>query len=153
MKREGLIKELGYELPGMSVPAAMYLPIVQTGNLCFVSGQIPTKDGKLAYTGKVGAERTLEDAQAAARICVLNACAALKMQVGDLDNVKRIVKVQAFVSTANGFDQQHIVVNAASELLFRIFGEDGRHARTAVGVNQLPMDATIEIELIAEVEA
>ncbi len=151
MEREKKIEELGLTLPGMSVPAAMYLPIVQTGNLCFVSGQIPTKDGKLVYTGKVGGERTLEEAQEAAKLCALNACAALKMQVGDLDKVKRIVKVQAFVSTANGFDQQHLVTNAASELLFEVFGEAGRHARTAVGVNQLPMDATIEIELIAEV--
>ncbi|MCF0131689.1 MAG: RidA family protein [Pseudobutyrivibrio sp.] len=151
MKIESRIEELGIELPAGSAPAAMYVPLVQTGNLCFVSGQIPkTADGLI--TGKVGDTRTLEEASAAARVCVINALAALKAHLGDLDRVKRIVKLQAFVASKTGFDQQHIVTNGASELLFDIFGEAGRHARTAVAVNQLPMDATIEIEFIVEVE-
>lgn len=150
MNIENKLKELGIELPAGSKPAAMYLPLVRTGNLIFVSGQIPVKDGVLC-TGKVGGSRTLEEAQEAARICIINGLAALKAELGDLDLVKRIVKLQAFVSTEPGFDQQHIVTNAASELLFQVFGEAGRHARTAVGVNQLPMDATVEIEMIIEV--
>lgn len=149
---EKKLAEAGIELPAMSAPKAMYVPVVQTGDLLFVSGQIPMLDDKLLYTGKVGDTRTLEDAQAAARICVINGLAALKAYLGDLDKIQRFVKVQAFVASKTGFDQQHIVVNAASQLLFDIFGEAGRHARTAVALNQLPMDATIEIEFIVEVK-
>ncbi len=149
---EKKLAEIGIELPVMSAPKAMYVPVVQTGDLLFVSGQIPMLDDKLLYTGKVGDTRTLEDAQAAARICVINGLAALKAYLGDLDRIRRFVKVQAFVASKTGFDQQHIVVNAASQLLFDIFGEAGRHARTAVALNQLPMDATIEIEFIAEIK-
>lgn len=149
---EKKLAETGIELPAMSAPKAMYVPVVQTGDLLFVSGQIPMLDDQLLYTGKVGDTRTLEDAQAAARICVINGLAALKAYLGDLDKIQRFVKVQAFVASKTGFDQQHIVVNAASQLLFDIFGEAGRHARTAVALNQLPMDATIEIEFIVEVK-
>ncbi len=152
MIAEKKIAELGIELPAMSPPKAMYVPVVQTGNLCFVSGQIPMLDGKMIYTGKVGDTRTLEEAQDAARICIINALAALKTHLGDLDRVKKTVKLQGFVASKTGFDQQHIVVNAASQLLFDIYGEAGRHARTAVALNQLPMDAAVEIELIVEVE-
>ena len=151
MKIEARIKELGIELPGMSAPKAMYVPVVQTGNLCFVSGQLPMIGNQLC-TGKVGETRTLEEAQEAARTCIINGMAALRAHLGDLDRVKRIVKLQAFVASKTGFDQQHIVVNAASQLLYDVFGEPGRHARTAVGLNQLPLDATIEIEMIVEVE-
>lgn len=149
---EKKLAEAGIELPAMSAPKAMYVPVVQTGDLLFVSGQIPMLDDKLLYTGKVGDTRTLEDAQSAARICVINGLAALKAYLGDLDKIQRFVKVQAFVASKTGFDQQHIVVNAASQLLFDIFGEAGRHARTAVALNQLPLDATIEIEFIVEVK-
>lgn len=149
---EKKLAEAGIELPAMSAPKAMYVPVVQIGDLLFVSGQIPMLDDKLLYTGKVGDTRTLEDAQSAARICVINGLAALKAYLGDLDKIQRFVKVQAFVASKTGFDQQHIVVNAASQLLFDIFGEAGRHARTAVALNQLPMDATIEIEFIVEVK-
>ncbi|MBQ9644071.1 MAG: RidA family protein [Lachnospiraceae bacterium] len=152
MKAEERIAALGIDLPAGSKPAAKYVPAVRTGNLIFVSGQIPTKDGKLAYTGKAGGALTLEDVQAAARLCMINGLAALKAELGDLDRVKRIVKLQAFVATENGFDKQHLVANAASELLGDVFGDAGVHARTAVGVNQLPMDAAVEVELIAEVE-
>ena len=147
---EEKIRELGIALPTMSAPKAMYVPVVQTGNLCFVSGQLPMNGDDLC-TGKVGDTRTLEEAQEAARLCIINGLAALRAHLGDLDRVKRIVKLQAFVASQTGFDKQHIVVNAASQLLFDVFGEAGRHARTAVGLNQLPLDATIEIEMIVEV--
>lgn len=148
---EERIRALGISLPAMSEPKAMYIPVVQSGSLCFVSGQIPMLDDKLIYTGKVGAERTLEEAQEAARLCVVNGLAALQVHLGDLDRIRRIVKLQAFVSSAVGFAQQHIVINAASQLLYDVMGDAGRHARTAVAVNQLPLDATVEIEFIVEV--
>lgn len=148
---EERIRALGVSLPAMSEPKAMYIPVVQSGSLCFVSGQIPMLDDKLIYTGKVGAERTLEEAQEAARLCVVNGLAALQAHLGDLDRIRRIVKLQAFVSSAVGFAQQHIVINAASQLLYDVMGDAGRHARTAVAVNQLPLDATVEIEFIVEV--
>ena len=151
MRAEQKIAELGIRLPETSEPKAMYVPVVQTGNLCYVSGQIPMAGDSLVWTGKVGDTRTLGEAQQAARLCVINGLAALKAHLGDLDRIVRIVKVQAFVASKTGFDQQHIVVNAASQLLYDIFGEAGRHARTAVGINQLPLDATVEIEFIVEV--
>lgn len=151
MQEEQKLKELGYTLPELSAPKAMYIPVRQLGNALYVSGQIPMLDGKVLYSGKVGDTRTLEEAQEAARICILNALAALKHHLGDLDKVRSIVKLNAFVNSVTGFDRQHIVVNAASELLFQVLGERGRHARTAVGTNQLPMDVTVEIELIAEI--
>ena len=152
MIAEQKIASMGIELPAMSEPKAMYVPVVQTGNLCFVSGQIPMVGDSLVYTGKVGDTRTLEEARSAAKICVINALAALKAHLGDLDRITRFIKVQAFVASKVGFDQQHIVVNAASQLLFDIFGEVGRHARTAVALNQLPLDATVEIEFIVEIK-
>lgn len=151
MKVEAKLQEMGITLPAMGEPKAMYIPVVQTGNLCFVSGQVPMLDDKLAYTGKVGAERTLEEGQEAARICVINALAALQAHLNNLDRIRRIVKLQAFVSSAVGFDKQHIVINAASQLLYDVLGDSGRHARTAIGTNQLPMDVTVEIELIVEI--
>ena len=151
MKIEKRIKELGIDLPEQSAPKAMYIPVKQLGNALFIAGQVAFQDGELKFPGKVGDSVTLEEAQQAARICIVNMLAAVKAHVGDLDRVKNVVKVQAFVSSAVGFDKQHIVVNAASELLYDIFGEPGRHARTAVGTNQLPMDACIEIEAIFEI--
>ena len=129
----------------------MYIPVKKTGNLLYVSGQVPFVNGTLAYTGKVGAEVSLEEAEECARICIINMMAAVKDYLGDLDKVKNIVKVQAFVNSRTGFQEQHIVVNAASKLLYDVFGECGRHARTAVGTNQLPMDAPVEIEAIIEI--
>ncbi len=148
---EQRLREMGIELPEASPPKAMYIPVRQAGNLLFVSGQIPIVGDTMAFTGKVGGERTLEEGRAAARVCVVNLLAALRAHLSDLDRVKCFVKVQAFVASVVGFDQQHIVANAASELLFDAFGEPGRHARTAVAVNQLPRDATVEIEAIVEV--
>lgn len=149
---EKKLVELGIRLPEQSAPKAMYIPVKQLGNALFVSGQIPMEeDGSLLYTGKVGDTVTLEQAQEAARLCIINMLSAVRSFVGDLDRVKNVVKVQAFVSSATGFDRQHIAINAASQLLYDIFGESGRHARTAVAVNQLPMDVPVEIEAIFEV--
>ena len=150
---EKRLEELGIELPESSEPKAMYIPCKQAGNLLFVSGQLPCKlDGSLAYTGKLGESLTLEQGQECARLCIINMLSAVKYLVGDLDNVKSVVKVQAFVASKTGFDQQHLVTNGASELLFDVFGQDGTHARTAVGINQLPMDAPVEIEAIFELQ-
>ena len=151
MNVEKKIAELGITLPEMSAPRAMYIPVKQLGNALFVSGQVPFVDGILQYPGHVGEDVTLEQAQEAARICIVNMLAAVRCYLSDLDKVKNIVKLQAFVNSKTGFDQQHIVVNAASQLLFDVFGEMGRHARTAVGTNQLPMNAPVEIEAIFEI--
>lgn len=152
MKIEERIKELGIEIPEAAAPAAMYVPVKQTGNLLFVSGQIPVKGGQMQFSGKVGAQRTLEEAQDAARLCAINIVAAVKGFLGDLDKVKSIVKITAFVASETGFDKQHLVANGASQLLFDVFGEAGRHTRSAVSVNQLPLDATVEVEAIIEIE-
>ncbi len=151
MNIEKRIEELGITLPLSSPPKAMYIPVCRTGNLLFVAGQIPSVNGEILHPGHVGEEITLEEGQEAARACIINMLSAIRGEIGDLDKVVRFVKLQAFVSSKTGFTQQHIVVNAASQLLYDIFGEPGRHARTAVGVNQLPMDAPVEIEAIVEV--
>jgi enamine deaminase RidA (YjgF/YER057c/UK114 family) len=123
----------------------------QLGNALYVSGQLPSKDGKMVYTGKVGAERSIEEGQEAAKLCSINALAALKAYLGDLDKIKNIIKLLIFVNSADGFTQQPAVGNGASEFFVEVFGEAGRHARSAIGVNELPFDVTVEIELIAEV--
>ncbi|MCC5579997.1 MULTISPECIES: RidA family protein [Microtetraspora] len=148
---EKRIADLGLTLPEVVAPLAAYVPAVRTGDYVYTSGQLPMVGGKLAVTGKVGAEVSAEDAAAQARICALNALAAVKSVVGDLSNIVRIVKVVAFVSSAPGFTGQPAVANGASELLGEILGDAGKHARSAVGVAVLPMDAPVEVELIAEV--
>lgn len=148
---EKKIQELGINLPVSSPPGAMYVPVKRLGSALFVSGQIPTRGGKPLYTGKVGDTVTQEQAEACARQCVINMIAAVKDYLGDLDKVKNVVKLQAFVNSMLDFQNQHLVANAASQLLFDIFGETGHHARTAVGTNQLPMDMPVEIEAIFEV--
>ena len=144
------ISELGIVLPQVATPAGAYVPAVVSGNLVFTAGQIPLVDGKLAATGKVGRDLTAEQAREIARICALNAVAAVKSVIGDLDRVKKVVKVVGFVSSDPSFSQQPAVVNGASELLEQIFGEKGIHARSAVGVAVLPLDAPVEVELIVE---
>ncbi len=153
MTAEQRIIDLGYELPVAAAPAAMYVPVKRAGSLIFAAGQIPVKDGALAYRGKVGKDVSLEEAQEAAKLCTLNLLAALKHALGDLDEIRQVLKIQIFVNSVVGFDQQHIVANAASQLLYDIFGEDGMHARTAVGTNQLPMDAPVEVEAILEAKS
>ena len=148
---EQRLAELGLALPEVAAPLAAYVPAVRSGAYVYTSGQLPLMEGKLPATGKVGAEVPVEEAQRLARICALNALAAVKSVVGDLSSVVRIVKVVGFVASAPGFTGQPQVVNGASELLVDVFGEAGKHARSAVGVAVLPLDAPVEVELIAEV--
>jgi enamine deaminase RidA (YjgF/YER057c/UK114 family) len=147
---EDRLKELGLQLPTLTKPVAAYVPAIVTGNLVFTAGQLPFVDGKLEATGKVGAEVTAEDAAKLARTCVLNALAAASSVIGSLDRVTRIVKVVGFVASTPDFTGQPSVVNGASELLGELFGEPGQHARSAVGVAVLPLDAPVEIELVVE---
>lgn len=148
---EQRLTELGYTLPASSKPLAAYIPAVQTGNLVFTSGQLPMVEGNLVQSGKVGSDVTPERAKELATICALNALAAIKMAIGDLDKVKRVVKVVGFVASAPDFTGQPGVVNGASEFLGEVFQDAGIHARSAVGVAVLPLDAPVEIELIVEV--
>ena len=145
------LAELGLTLPPVTAPLAAYVPAVRTGAFVYVSGQVPVVDGKLPATGKVGAEVSAADAAGLARTCALNAIAAAAAAAGGLDRIQRIVKVTGFVASAPGFNGQPQVVNGASELLIEVFGEQGRHARSAVGVAELPLNAPVEVELIAEV--
>ena len=145
------LEQLGLELPTVVPPVANYAPAVRTGAYVYTSGQLPVIDGALAATGKVGAEVTPERAAELARACALNALAAVDGLVG-IDAVVRIVKVVGFVSSAPGFNGQPAVINGASDVLGEIFGDAGVHARSAVGVSELPLDAPVEVELIVEVE-
>lgn len=143
------LTELGLVLPTVAAPLAAYLPAVKSGSLVFTAGQLPLVDGKLAVTGAVGEAVSVKQATDAARTCALNGLAAVHALVG-LDSVVRVVKVVGYVASAPGFTGQPVVVNGASELLGEIFGEAGRHARSAVGVVSLPMDAPVEVELVVE---
>jgi enamine deaminase RidA (YjgF/YER057c/UK114 family) len=143
------LTELGLVLPTVAAPLAAYLPAVRSGSLVFTAGQLPLVDGKLAVTGAVGEAVSVKQATDAARTCALNGLAAVHALVG-LDSVVRVVKVVGYVASAPGFTGQPVVVNGASELLGEIFGEAGRHARSAVGVVSLPMDAPVEVELVVE---
>jgi enamine deaminase RidA (YjgF/YER057c/UK114 family) len=144
------LAELGVELPEVAAPLAAYVPAVRTGTLVYTAGQLPMAAGKLAHTGKVGAAISPEEGKALARICALNALAAVHALVG-IDAVTRVVKVVGFVASTPGFNGQPAVVNGASELLGEVFGAAGAHARSAVGVSELPLDAPVEVELIVEV--
>lgn len=144
------LAELGIGLPDVVPPMAAYVPAVRTGNLVYTAGQLPMQAGKLAQTGKVGAEVSPEEGKALARTCALNALAAVHSLVG-IDAVTRVVKVVGFVASAPGFNGQPGVINGASHLLGEVFGDAGAHARSAVGVSELPLDAPVEVELIVEV--
>jgi enamine deaminase RidA (YjgF/YER057c/UK114 family) len=148
---EGRIAELGLELPPAPSPVASYVPVAVSGNLAFVSGQVPIADEKLLWTGKLGAELGEEAGALAARRCGLQALSALRAALGSLDRVRRIVKVSVFVASADGFTSQSKVANGASDLFVDIFGDAGRHARAAVGVRELPLGAPVEVELVAEI--
>jgi len=150
---EERLAELGLQLPVVAAPVAAYVPAVRTGNHVYTSGQLPMVEGRLQQAGKVGAEVTPEAAKELAQRCALNALAAVKAEVGDLAAVTRVVKVVGFVASAPGFGGQPQVVNGASELLGAVFGDAGVHARSAVGVAALPLDAPVEIEMIVEVGA
>jgi len=145
------IESLGIKLPSPPTPAGSYVPVVRTGNLLFVSGQIPMEDGKVIYTGKVS-DDNLETAQKSARMCAVNILAQLKRELGDLDRITKIVRLSGFVNSEPGFSQQPKVINAASDLFFEIFGEEGKHSRIAVGVASLPLNSMTEIDAVVETE-
>jgi enamine deaminase RidA (YjgF/YER057c/UK114 family) len=148
--RRARLAQLGLELPSVSPPGGGYVPAVRQGNLVYVSGQVPMIDGKLVTTGKVGADVTIEQARELTQRCALAALAAVDSVAG-LDNVVQVVKVTGYVASAEGFDGQPGVVDGASELFVAIFGEAGRHARTSVGVAELPLGSPVEVEVIIEV--
>jgi enamine deaminase RidA (YjgF/YER057c/UK114 family) len=148
---ETRLAELGLALPPVAAPLAAYVPAVRSGQHVYTAGQLPLADGKLLMTGRVGAQVSVEEAAALARTCALNALAAVASVTGGLSAVIRIVKIAGFVASDPSFTGQPLVVNGASELMLEVFGDAGRHARSAVGVAVLPLDAPVEIELIAEV--
>jgi len=148
---EARLEALGLALPPLAAPLAAYVPAVRTGRHVYTAGQLPLADGKLLMTGRVGAQVSVEEATALARTCALNALAAVASVTGGLSAVTRIVKIVGFVASDPSFTGQPLVVNGASELMLEVFGDAGRHARSAVGVAALPLDAPVEIELIAEV--
>ena len=155
IKSNFVIKEkldtLGIKLPTPPKPAGSYIPVVRTGNLVFVSGQIPIKDGKILYSGKVTKDLSIEDAQKGARLCAINALAQLNSEFGNLENISKIVRVSGFVNSPPEFTEQPKVINGASDLLFEIFEEKGQHTRIAVGVSSLPLNSAVEIDLIVEI--
>ncbi|HWI64686.1 MAG TPA: RidA family protein [Symbiobacteriaceae bacterium] len=153
MSAEAKLQEMGIQLPEAPKPVAAYVPFTRSGDLVFTSGQICMENGQLKYKGKVGQAVSAEDGYQAARLCAINTLAVLKAAVGSLDNIAQIVKVVGFVNSADGFTAQPAVINGASELYQQVFGEAGRHARSAVGASELPLDSSVEVEVIARVKA
>jgi enamine deaminase RidA (YjgF/YER057c/UK114 family) len=153
MNPEEKLLSLGIELPELPKPLGSYVPFVRTGNLIYLSGMLPLKEGKLIMTGKVGGSVSLHDAVACARLAAINGLAVLKSAAGTLEKVKRCVKISGFVASTSDFTDQPKVVNGASDLLFEVFGEAGKHSRAAVGVNVLPMDSPVEVEFIFEISS
>ena len=152
-KVEAKMNEMGITVPDAPAPAANYVPFVTSGNLVFISGQVPFVDGKLQITGKIGDNATIEDGRAQARICAINLIAQLKVACGgDLDRVRRVVKLGAFVCSAGDFNGQPDVINGASDLMVEAFGEAGRHARFAVGANASPLGCLVEIDGVFEID-
>ncbi len=152
MSIEQRLAEMGIELPTPPAPVAAYVPVVQTGNLCYVSGQLPIKDGRVMTVGSVPGACSVENAKQGARLTAINILAQLKAYLGSLDRVKRIVRINGFVQSEKGFQKQPEVMNGASEFLVEVFGDKGRHTRIAVGVIEIPLNATIQIDAIVEVE-
>ena len=149
---EEKIKELGYEVPEAPKPLAAYIPVTKVDNLVFTAGQLPMVDGKLIAEGKLGAEVSNELGTKAAEICTLNCLSVIKSEIGSLEKIIQIVKVTVFVNSADGFTSQPQIANGASEFLVNIFGNIGKHVRSAVGVNELPINAPVEIEMIVKVK-
>lgn len=149
---EHKLKELGLELPAPPTPVAAYVPAVEVNGLLFTSGSGPIEAGKIKYHGKVGRDLTVEEGYQAAQLTMLNLLAVVRQALGSLDRVERIVKLTGLVASAPGFNQQPQVMNGASHLLEQLFGEQGRHARSAIGVNELPFDTPVEIEMIVKVK-
>jgi enamine deaminase RidA (YjgF/YER057c/UK114 family) len=148
---EARLKDLNIELPEVAKPLAAYIPAKQAGQLIFTAGQLPMVNGELFLKGLLGQDVEIEDANKAARICTLNGLAAIKGLIGDLDRIKQIVRVVGYVASVPNFTQQPAVINGASELLLEIFGDKGKHARSAVGMAVLPLNASVEVELTVEV--
>lgn len=148
---EEKIKSIGISIPVPPTPAGSYIPLVKTGNLLYVSGQIPLQDGKVAFTGKVS-DANIETAQKSAKICVINILAQVKKELGDLEKISRFVRLSGFVNSVPEFTQHPKVINAASDLLYEIFGDSGKHTRIAIGVSSLPLDAMTEIDAIVEIK-
>jgi len=153
MDAERRLAELGIDLPPVAAPVASYVPVVVSGSLAFVAGQVPLSEGKLLWSGKLGAELDVPAGAPAARRCGLQALAALRSELGSLDRIRRVVRVGVFVASAEGFIDQPKVANGASDLFAEVFGEPGRHARAAVGVAELPLGAPVEVEVTVEIES
>lgn len=149
---EEKLNELGLTLPQVAKPLAAYVPALRVGNLVMTSGQVPLVEGVIKYKGKLGKDLTEEDGKKAAEICALNCLAAIKSVAGDLDKINRVVKLVVFVASAEGFVNQPEVANGASELVGKVFGEAGKHTRSAVGVSELPKGSAVEIEMIVELK-
>ena len=147
---EEKLKELGIEMPTPPSPAGSYIPVVTTGNLAFVSGQIPMKEGKVIFEGKVPEKQSLDSARDAAKICIINGLAQLKANLGSLDKITKFVRISGFINSNQDFTEQPKVINAASDLLVEIFGDMAKHSRIAVGVASLPLNSTVEIDMIVE---
>jgi enamine deaminase RidA (YjgF/YER057c/UK114 family) len=147
------LAELGIELPELPRPIGAYVLSVQTGNLLYTSGIGPQRQGQFPYLGKVGSDLSIDEGRAAARLVMLNLLSLIRQAAGSLDRVERVVKVLGFVASAPGFGDQPLVMNGASELLLEVLGERGRHARSAIGVNELPKNIPVEIEMIVELKA
>ena len=153
MSIKGKLAELGLTLPEAALPVAAYVPAVRTGNLVFTAGQLPLVDGKIPFVGKVGSDVTPEQAKDMAQVCALNALAAISL-VADIDQIERIVRVGGFVNGIPGFVAIPAVINGASELLIKLFGEiNGKHARTAIGVAELPLNAPVEVEMVVQLKS
>ena len=147
---EDRLRQLSIEIPTPPNPAGSYIPVVTTGNLAFVSGQIPMKDGKVIVEGKVPEKQSLDSAREAAKICIINGLAQLKANLGSLDKITKFVRISGFVNSSQDFTEQPKVINAASDLLVEIFGDMAKHSRIAVGVASLPLNSTVEIDMIVE---
>jgi enamine deaminase RidA (YjgF/YER057c/UK114 family) len=152
MSIEDKLEQMGVQLPTPPAPAAAYVPVVQTGNLCFVSGQLPIQEGRVMAAGSVPGVVSVDEATQAARLCAINILAQLKAHLGSLDRVKKVVRINGFIQSDIGFYNHPKVLNGASEFLVEVFGESGKHSRVVAGAKELPMNATIEIDAIVEVE-
>ena len=148
---EEKLQSLNISLPTPPKPAGSYIPVVVSKSWAFVSGQIPIKDGKVAFIGKVPTSQSIENAQKAAKLCAINALAQLKAELGNLDKIQKIIKISGFVNSEQNFSEHPKVINAASDFLYDVFGEKGKHSRIAIGVNSLPLDSTVELDMIVEI--
>lgn len=148
---EEKLQSLNISLPTPPKPAGSYIPVVVSKSWAFVSGQIPIKDGKVAFIGKVPTSQSIENAQKAAKLCAINALAQLKAELGDLDKIQKIIKISGYVNSEQNFSEHPKVINAASDFLYDVFGEKGKHSRIAIGVNSLPLDSTVELDMIVEI--